>query len=125
MWWSRPTVLAHLAHRGAAEFAAPDDEGVVEQAALFEVEDQGGAGLVDVLADFVEVVVEVLAGAAVGVPVGVVELDEADAALDEAPGEQAVVGERGLAGLGAVEVEGACRTPARCPSVRGRCVCMR
>ena len=38
------------------------------------------------------------------VPVLVEELDEADAALDEAAGEQAVVGEGGFAGLGAVHV---------------------
>jgi hypothetical protein len=34
----------------AAEFAAPDDEGVVEHAALLQVLDQAGAGLVDVAA---------------------------------------------------------------------------
>ena len=37
-----------LAHRRAAEFAAPDDQRVVEQAALLEVVHQGGAGLVHV-----------------------------------------------------------------------------
>ena len=33
-------------HRRAAEFAAPDDQRVVEQAALFQILDQRGAGLV-------------------------------------------------------------------------------
>src|SRR6266404_20739 len=33
-----------LGHGRAAEFAAPDDEGVVEHAALFEVGDEGGGG---------------------------------------------------------------------------------
>ena len=42
---------------------------------------------------FSKSLLEVLAGAAVAVPVGVVELDEAHAALDEPAGEQAVVGE--------------------------------
>jgi hypothetical protein len=36
-----------LGHRGAAEFAAPDDEGVFEHAALLEVGEQGGGALVD------------------------------------------------------------------------------
>ncbi len=76
-----------------------------EQAALLQVEHQGGAGLIDVVADFLEVVVQVLAGAAVAVPVGVVELHEPHAALDEPAGEQAVGGERRLARLDAVEVE--------------------
>ena len=39
---------AALAERGASEFAAPDDEGVVEQAALFQVRHQRVAGAVDV-----------------------------------------------------------------------------
>jgi len=33
--------------RGTAEFAAPDDEGVIEHAALFEVLEEGGDGFVD------------------------------------------------------------------------------
>ena len=43
MWWSRPTVSRDLAHRRAAELAAPDDQRVVEQAALLQVLDQGRA----------------------------------------------------------------------------------
>ncbi len=39
------------------------------------------------------------------VPIAMAELDEADAALGEAAGEEAVVGEGGFAGRGAVEVE--------------------
>ena len=42
-------VVAALDHRRAAELAAPDDQRVVEQAALLEVLDQRGAGLVGVL----------------------------------------------------------------------------
>src|SRR5204863_3937122 len=30
----------------AAEFTGPEDDGVVEETALFEIEDEGGAGLV-------------------------------------------------------------------------------
>ena len=35
---------------GPAEFAAPDDQGLVEQPACFQVADQAPAGLVDVAA---------------------------------------------------------------------------
>ena len=65
--------------------------------------DQAVAGLVDVLA---------LAGQAAGhvavrVPVVVIDLHEADAALDHPPGQQGRVGEgAGLAGLFAVKLEG-------------------
>ena len=69
--------LAIFTHRGAAEFSAPDDEGVTEHSALFEIEDEGGARLIDVFGDFFEVAVEVLVRTAVAVPVGVVKLNEA------------------------------------------------
>ena len=69
--------LPIFTHRGAAEFAAPDDE--------------GGARLVDIFADLFEVAVEVLAGTAVAVPVGVVKLHEAGAAFDEAAGVEPVL----------------------------------
>ena len=39
-----------LAVGGAAKFTAPDDESILEHVPLFEVGDQGGAGLVDILA---------------------------------------------------------------------------
>ena len=43
-------VVAALDHRRAAELAAPDDERVVEQAALLQVLDERRAGLVGVAA---------------------------------------------------------------------------
>ena len=94
MWWLRPTCcLADLAHRRAAELAAPDDQRVVEQAALLQVADQRRRGPVDLAADLSRSP-SGLAGVAVVVPVGVVELDEAHAALDQPAGQQAVVRER-------------------------------
>ena len=99
-------LVAVFAHRRAAEFAAPDDQGLLEQAAGLEVADEAGAGLVNLVHDLRKIVLEGLALAAMAVPVGVVELDEAHAALDQAAGEQAVAGERGLAGVDAVQVEG-------------------
>ena len=121
MWWLRPIVLADLAHRRAAELAAPDDQRVVEQAARASGRVIRAAhGLVDLAADRVEVARRGLAGAAVVVPVGVVELDEPHAALDQPAGEQAVVGERRLARLGAVEVRASPASRPRGRSAPGR-----
>ena len=75
----------------AAEFAAPDDERFIEQAALLEVFQQGGdwlvgrAGMVRVIGDEVAVGVPVV----VAVSAAGVELHEAHAALHEPAGEQA------------------------------------
>ena len=56
-----------LEHWGAAEFACENDEGGVEQTASFEVEEEGGDGLVDLLAKLGEAAVH----ASVGVPIAV------------------------------------------------------
>ena len=77
-----------LAGDAAAELASPHDERVLEQSATLEVLDQGGAGLVGITAT---------RGApggesAVVIPVRMEELDEADAAFDQASGEDAVGG---------------------------------
>ena len=77
-----------LAGDAAAELAAPDDEGVLEQSAPFEILDERGAGLVGVATTRGAPGGE----AAVMVPVGMEELHEADAALDQAPREDAVGG---------------------------------
>ncbi len=91
---------AALGHGHAAELAAPDDEGAVEQAAAFQVGEQGGDGLVGLGAHGgvvgFDVVVRVPAGEVAGV-----ELNEADPALDEAAGEEASGAEVG--GDGVVE----------------------
>src|SRR5262249_40231272 len=73
----------------AAELAAPDDERIVEQAALLEVADESGGGLVDVAALAADLGGQI----AVLVPAAMEELHEADAALDHAAGEKAVAGE--------------------------------
>ena len=90
-----------LNHRGPAEFAAPDDQRVFEHAALLQVLNEPGACLVGVLAVHPQVLHELV----VLVPGLVVELHEPDAALDEPAGEDAVVGEGGLAGIGAIHFE--------------------
>lgn len=45
-----PAIGSSLGHWSAAKFASKDDEGVFQHAALFEVFDQGSAGLVDIFA---------------------------------------------------------------------------
>ena len=74
----------------AAEFAAPDDEGLVEQTALFEIEYERGGGLVGVFALSLDLHGQVI----VAVPALVIELHEAHAALGEFSCEQAIGGER-------------------------------
>ena len=95
-------IVAALDHGSAAELAAPDDEGVVEQAALFEVFDQGGAGLVGSLAVLLDGFGEI----AMLVPGFVKELNEAHPTFGEAAGKQAVAGITGSVDvLDAIHVE--------------------
>jgi hypothetical protein len=91
-----------LPHRRAAEFAAPEDERVVQHAACLQIADERRGRLVDRhrarLHAFLDCVVVI--------PRAVVELDHAHAALGEAAREQAVGGEAAVARfLDAVEVE--------------------
>ena len=89
-------------HRGATELAAPDDEGFIEQPALFEVLDEGGGGLVGGAAIAFEIADDI----GMGVPALVVDVDEANAAFDHPSGEETGAGEVGFGGIAAVEVEG-------------------
>ena len=68
---------------GAAEFSGPDDEGVIEHAALFEVLEKGGDGFVDGANEGAVGALDVV----VAVPVSGVGLDEADSFFDEASGQ--------------------------------------
>ena len=88
------TVGAALRVGRPAELAAPDDERLVEHAALLEILDQGGRRLVDVAGHLGQLVLQ----AAVVVPVAVVELHEAHAFLGEAAGQQGIAreGARGV-----------------------------
>jgi len=82
--------LVNLALRitGASEFAAPDHQGIVEHAALLEVLDQRGAGLVGLAG------LDSDAGrqTAVLVPTLMVKLDETDAVLGQAAGQKTIGG---------------------------------
>ena len=91
-----------LNERRATEFAAPDDERVIQHAAHFQVLNKRGARLIGVFA----LRVEFGRQAVVLVPAGVHALDEADSAFGKATGHQAVVSERaGFLNLWAVHVE--------------------
>ena len=108
-------VVAALHHRRAAEFAAPNHQRVFEQAALLEILDERGAGLVGVRdSSWSDVSDQV----AMLVPGFVVELHEAHAALDQPAGEQAIVGKRRLARLGAVQLEHVLRFLGRIHQLR-------
>ena len=109
--------IAFFAHGCAAEFATPDDEGLVQQSARLEISEQPGDGLVDCMAE----------GGVLGLDVGMavplttsaaVELHEAHAALDESPGKEAVATEdRGRFVVQSVEFSSGLRfaTQIDCP----------
>ena len=112
---------------GAAELGGPDDERLVEQAALFEIVEQAGDGPVDLGAVGRVVLPEVAVGVpGAGAAVGAVEdLHEADAALDEPAGGEAHLAE----GAGGVVVEAVERRRSAGSSAKlrtsGTAVCMR
>src|SRR6516164_11539042 len=90
--------------RSAAKFRSPHDERVVQQSAPFEVLEESGNGLIDSLREL-----GVLGHVGVGVPIvvgaAVDQLDEADAALGEAAGDQTLPTEAlGIAALNDVEL---------------------
>lgn len=94
----------------ATEFAGPDDERAVEQAAGFEVLDERGDGPVDLVRhlavaffDRAVMVPRIGCIAAAEVVGERAELDEAHATLHESPGEQALAGVGGFFRLGIVE----------------------
>ena len=77
-------VAVAIADHRATEFAAPDDEGGVEHSALFEIAEEGGGRAIDFAGFFGEGFVEFV----VVIPATGVDLDEADAAFDEAPSDE-------------------------------------
>ena len=74
---------------GAAELTAPDDEGVLEQAAAFEIDDEGGGRLVCVFTLIAERGREVV----VLIPATMEDLHGAHAAFEHAACEQCAVRE--------------------------------
>ena len=87
-----------LGNRGSTEFAADDDEGVLEQSARLEVFDEGSNRLVHLF----RIALVIAAEGVVLVPlVGVRDLDESHAFFAEAAGEEALVAK--VAGFGVVD----------------------
>src|SRR6266849_6705716 len=82
-------ILSDFALRigGPSKFPAPDHQRVVEQAAGFEVFNEGGAGFVGVL----RLSLDALGQTAVMVPVAMAKLNETDPALGEAAGQETIV----------------------------------
>ena len=78
-----------LDERGATEFAAPDDESILEETEALEILDEGGAGLIGIAALGVE-----FGGQGIMlIPASVHELNAAGTAFDQAPRHQAVMRE--------------------------------
>src|SRR5947208_11581371 len=74
--------------RGSSELPAPDHQRVVEHTAGFEILHQRGAGLIGVPG----LSLDAFGQAPMVVPVAMAELNKADAALGQAPGQETVVG---------------------------------
>jgi hypothetical protein len=90
-----------LAVSRAAKFTTPDYERVVEQASLFQVREERGAGLIRILGLGTNLFRKVV----VMVPGAVAKLDESHAALGQPARQQAVVRVRRFARLSPVKFE--------------------
>src|SRR5439155_17623159 len=91
-----------LAIHSAAEFAAPNDQRFIEKTALFEIENQTLAGLVNVAALERQVTWQV----AVMVPLAMKQLHDAHPAFNEPPRQQRAGGECAWhSDLGSIEIE--------------------
>ena len=91
---------AGLVHRRASKFAAPEHQRFVEHTSLFQVGQQRRDRTIDFLA-----LARQLGGQVpMVIPIGVIQLHDPHAALDEPAGQQAVVRKRCSARLGAVEL---------------------
>ena len=87
-----------LGHRCAPELASPDNKGLLEHAALFQILHEGGGSPVH----FLRLHHYVRFDAAMVVPVAVIELDKAHAAFGQAAGEKTIGGEGAVHALNAV-----------------------
>ena len=86
-----------LPHRLTAKLSSPDDERVIKEAAGLEVGKQRRDRLIDLRGVDGEILLDAVVGVPVLllVPAAGVDLHEADAALDEPPGDEALAAERG------------------------------
>ena len=77
--------LANFAHRCSAKFATPHHDRILEQSSPLQVENEGGARLIDLPADQRQMLFEIFGGASVMVPIGMVKLDKAHSSFNEPP----------------------------------------
>src|SRR5262249_42673494 len=77
-----------LAVHGSAELAGPNDQGIIQHAALLQIENQTGGGLIDACALQGNVARQVV----VLVPAAMIELNEADATLGEPARKETICG---------------------------------
>ena len=84
-----------------AEFASPDDEGILQHATFLEILEKSGGGAVH----RVDLALDCIGYAIVVIPSAVVELDKAHSGLGESAGKKAIGGEGSLAGLSPVALE--------------------
>src|SRR5688572_9265215 len=101
IWMMIAAIAAALDHGGAAEFAAPNDQRFIEQATLLQILNQRCRSLVSIFAILLQIAHEV----AVLIPCFMKKLNETNAALDQATGQQTIHREGRFAWLNAVHVE--------------------
>src|SRR5947209_927214 len=90
--------IAVLAHRGPAKLPTPDHQRIVQESARFQILDQRRLALVHLAANFLEVALQIFAGAAMAVPVGMIELHKPNTAFNQAPCQQ-TISRKGWLGL--------------------------
>lgn len=102
--------IGPLGERGASEFTGPDDDGFLEQAALGEVGEQAGDGLINLPghlgmpgAQSAVLIPRVADLPQLGGAGQAREFDEPDSPFDKSPGEEALAGILGCLGNGRVE----------------------
>ena len=89
---------------GSAKLSSPDDEGVVEESALFEIGDKGCRGLIG----FLTTLRQLLGEPTVSIPATVEKLHEANPTFTEPTGHESVVSiGAGLASILPVKLESA------------------
>ena len=106
--------IAALRHGRPPELAAEHHQRVVQHAALLQIGDQRRGGPIH----FLGLVLNAGFNVGMVIPIAVIKLNEAHAALGQPPGQQAVRSERAIARLGAVRVQNALRFLAHIHQIR-------
>src|ERR1043165_9800238 len=94
-----------FAHGRATEFSPPNDKGILEQPASLEIFHQRRLALVNFTTNLFKVALKILSRTAMAVPVGMIELHEANTSFHQPSGQEAIVGERRFVLFDAVKLE--------------------